>query len=229
MIDTILDKAPALGASLAGIAQLDDMSRARIELPDEVDPSRRFAWLLVLALAHDEERPELDWWGGAGGTEGNRRLQEISAGLQRALAEEYGIRSYVLPYHPWKGGILLKNAAALAGLGAIGANNLLLTPEYGPRVRFMAMLIEERETEFFGKDSVSIGRRPVSNPCNGCPRPCWQACPQDAFATGAYDRSRCAVQMEQDEARPPVHWDKGSGAPYIEYCRACELACPAGR
>jgi epoxyqueuosine reductase len=235
MIDTLLDKARALGASLAGIAPLDETVRARIELPDEVDPSHTFNWVLVLALAHGEDRPELDWWGGPGGTEGNRRLQEMSAELQRALAEEQGIRSHVLPYHPWRGGILLKNAAALAGLGVIGANNLLITPEYGPRVRLKAMLLADlgtsaRETGF---RQPSVGsKNPVSNPCDGCPRPCWQACPQDAFASGAYDRSRCAVQMEQDEARAPVHHDNQPGVSArarIAYCRACELACPAGR
>ena len=237
MIDLILDKATALGASLAGIVQLDETVRARnsvracIELPDEVDPSRGFTLLLVLALAHKEEQPELDWWGGPGGTEGNHRLQEISVAVKRALAKEFGIRSHILPYHPWKGGILLKNAAALAGLGVIGANNLLVTPEYGPRVRLKGMLADVRtsvqETGFF-RQPRRLHKNPVS-PCDGCPRPCWQACPQNAFASGTYDRERCVVQMEKDEARPPVHQDKATGISYIEYCRACELACPVGK
>ena len=224
MIDTILDKARSLGASLAGIVQLDGAVRDRIELPAAVDPARTFGWLLVLALAHGADRPELDWWGGAGGTEGNRRLQEIADELKRTLAEEQGVRAHVLPYHPWRGGILLKNAAALAGLGVIGANNLLVTPRYGPRVRLKAMLLDlgDIETGFFPKN-------PVSAPCDGCPRPCWHACPQDAFALGTYDRSRCARQMEQDEARAPTHQEQDSGVSFIEYCRACELACPVGR
>jgi epoxyqueuosine reductase len=226
MIAGIVDKATALGASLAGIVKLDETVRARIALPDEVDPTHPFTGLLVLALAHGEDQPELDWWGGPGGTEGNRRLQEISDELRRALAEEHGIRSRVLPYHPWKGGILLKNAAALAGLGAIGANNLLITPQYGPRVRLRAMLLGSGGTE-----TGFLPKNPVSSPCEGCPRPCWRACPQEAFASGAYDRARCAVQMELDETRTfTVDGGRGmeAGAVYVDYCRACELACPVG-
>ena len=230
MIDSVLDKAKALGASLAGIVQLDEAVRARIELPNEVDPTHRFTVLLVLALAHDEAQPELDWWGGPGGTEGNRRLQEISAAVKRILAQEYDVHSHILPYHPWKGGILLKNAAALAGVGVIGANNLLITPEYGPRVRLKGMLLgKPKETRFFGKNLVSAEPNPISGPCDACPKPCWQACPQKAFASGAYDRGRCAVQMELDEAKPHIHQDAKAGTSYVEYCRACELACLVGK
>jgi len=221
MIASILDKALALGASLAGIVGLDDAAAARIQLPEHiVGPTGRGS-VLVLALAHGEDQPELDWWGGPGGTEGNRRLQEMSTELKRTLAEEHGVRSRVLPYHPWKGGILLKNAAALAGLGAIGANNLLVTPQYGPRVRLRAMWIDLEHPELVeGFD-----------PCEGCLRPCWQACPQEAFASGTYDRARCAVQMERDEASAfTVEGGRGmdAGAAYVDYCRACELACPVG-
>lgn len=228
MIADIVDKALALGASLAGIVQLDGAVRARIELPDAVDPARTFGWLLVLALAHGEDRPELDWWGGPGGTEGNRRLHEITNELKCTLAEEHGIHSHVLPYHPWKDGILLKNAAVLARLGVIGANNLLITPQYGPRVRLRAMLVEgTQEARFLC--NLQLPKNRVCSPCDGCHRPCWQACPQDAFASGAYDRSRCARQMEQDEARAPTHPGQESGVSFIKYCRACELACPVGR
>jgi epoxyqueuosine reductase len=223
MIDAILKKARALGASLAGIVGLDDELAARIELPASFRGRMRRGAVLVLALAHEESEPKLDWWGGLGGTEGNRRLQEISSKIKRYLADEYGIRSRVLPYHPWKGGILLKNAAALAGLGAIGANNLLITPEYGPRVRLRAMVLD-LETQ-----KSSAGQALAFSPCEGCPRPCWQACPQDAFASGSYDRARCVVQMEQDESRPPVRRDNAPMIPYIEYCRACELACPVAK
>jgi epoxyqueuosine reductase len=223
MIDSILEKAHVLGASLEGIVRLDDEVATRVELPAGIGGRLRRGVLLVLALAHDEAAPELDWWGGPGGTEGNRRLQEMSAEMRGYLAEERGVRSRILPYHPWKGGILLKNAAALAGLGTIGANNLLITPEYGTRVRLKAMLLEP---------PMEIGvlpRTPVSSPCDGCPRPCWQACPQNAFVSGAYDRERCVIQMEQDESNMPVHTDRASGVSYVEYCRACELACPVGK
>jgi epoxyqueuosine reductase QueG len=229
MIAEILDKAQSLGASLVGAVRLDERIRERIELPDALDASRRFTSLLVLTLAHGENEPELDWWGGPGGTEGNRRLQEMSTVLKRALAQEHGIHSHILPYQPGKGGILLKNAAALAGLGVIGANNLLITPQLGPCVRLKAMLADTVLSADIGMSADQDRAFPAFDPCNGCLRPCWQACPQDAFASGAYDRSRCAIQMAQDEARAPVRVDRETGVAYVEYCRACELACPVGK
>jgi epoxyqueuosine reductase len=220
MQSDILDIAKTCGASLAGIAPLDSEVRDRVGLPAAVAPDQSFTDVLVLALAHGEDRPELDWWGGPGGTEGNRRLQETSAAIRRILAQEHGVHSHPLPYHPWKGGILLKNAAALAGLGVIGANNLLITPQYGPRVRLRALLLEGRQ---------KAHRNPAPSPCDGCDRPCWRACPQDAFASGAYDRRRCAIQMEQDEARQAMPPGDAPDLAVVKYCRACELACPVGK
>jgi epoxyqueuosine reductase len=37
-----------------------------------------------------------------------------------------------LPYKVEEGGMFLKDAATLAGLGIIGKNNLLITPEFEP-------------------------------------------------------------------------------------------------
>jgi epoxyqueuosine reductase len=47
-----------------------------------------------------------------------------------------------LPYRVEHGGTLFKDAAALAGLGTIGKNNLVITPEYGPHVRLKAMFLD---------------------------------------------------------------------------------------
>ena len=47
-----------------------------------------------------------------------------------------------LPYRVEHGGTLFKDAAALAGLGTIGKNSLVITPEYGPHVRFKALFLD---------------------------------------------------------------------------------------
>ncbi|CAB1081528.1 hypothetical protein D1AOALGA4SA_9178 [Olavius algarvensis Delta 1 endosymbiont] len=41
-----------------------------------------------------------------------------------------------------RGGIFFKDSGVLAGLGSIGKNNLLVTPEYGPRIRVWPLLFD---------------------------------------------------------------------------------------
>jgi epoxyqueuosine reductase len=220
----IIEKAKSFGASVAGIAKMDSLktspshqARGQMEWPPEAKSA------LVLALAHKESEPELDWWGGQGGTAGNRRLQDIAKILRQYLCQEFDIEAQPWPYSVEKGGIFLKDAAALAGLGIIGANNLLLTPEFGPRVRLRALSL----------DVELIPTGPIDfSPCDTCDRPCWWACPQQAFAAGSYSKPMCDKQMKVDEAsRVSIEKAEGGDGPgaYIKYCRACELACPVGK
>jgi epoxyqueuosine reductase len=208
----ILAKTREFGASLAGLVPLSALREPTEHLTRRGRIPADRASLLVLALEHPESEPELDWWGGEGGTEGNRRLISVSRQLQHFLTEELEVKARLLPYHPWKGGVLLKDAAALAGLGCIGDNNLLITPQYGTRVRLRALLVDLEVKPEPGSDFA---------PCATCPHPCWQACPQDAFASGAYAKAACTRQMALDEAN--------AVAGRVSYCRACELACPIGR
>jgi epoxyqueuosine reductase len=217
--ERIIKKATALGASLAAVAPVSALREAAPLFSGPL-AQRKGAAILILALGHPETEPELDWWDGPGGTKGNRHLIALSKQLERFLAAELGIHSQQLPYHPWKGGILLKNAASLAGLGCIGDNNLLITPQYGPRVRLRAMVLDQE---------LPLGPRPSFTPCETCPRPCWQACPQQAFDSGAYVRDRCTRQMEEDEERARQGQTDADRIVPVDYCRACELACPVGR
>jgi len=179
--------------------------------------------VIVLGLHHPEDGPYLDWWE-QGNTAGNRRLIEISMLLKQWLREEHGIVAHPLPYHIEKGGLFLKDAAVTAGLGIIGRNNLLVHPHWGPRIRLRAILI----------DAESATSAPLETfaPCETCPQPCYAACPQHAFSTGVYSRSKCTIQMTADELQkaPGEKTNhQGKPLPVIKYCRACELACPVGR
>lgn len=49
---------------------------------------------------------------------------------------------FKLPYHIEHGGVYMKDAAVLAGLGRMGKHNMLITPRYGPRLRLRVMLTE---------------------------------------------------------------------------------------
>jgi epoxyqueuosine reductase len=178
--------------------------------------------LLVLGLHHPRNDPQLDTWE-KGDSWGNRRLREISELLKQWLQEQYDVGCLPLPYHVEKGGIFLKDAAALCGIGIIGRNNLLLNPEWGPRIRLRAILLE-------GQFQTTPSLEGFS-PCETCEVFCQNACPRSAFPLGDYSRPICLTQMNADEkSKSPKGETRGNGKrnAVINYCRACELSCPVG-
>ncbi len=178
--------------------------------------------VLVLGLAHPQNDLPLDWWEG-GNTWGNRSLGKTSKLLKEWLLEKYGLKSQPLPYHVEKGGIFLKDAAVLSGLGIICRNNLLIHPEWGPRIRFRSILIEG--------DLQPSGMIEGFSPCDTCNNICQKACPVDAFPQGTYSMPLCRKQMRVDEDNQVPYGEineNGKQNMVIKYCRACELACPVG-
>lgn len=257
----IVKKAKGFGASLAGVANVEEVKNSPSHLiygkldeyktvgskeAGEIRP-REVVWpenaksVIVIAVLHPKEEPELDWWryGYAEGTAGNRILMSINSKLSDWLEAEKGIKSNKLPYHIEHGGIFLKDAAVMAGLGCIGKNNMVVTPEYGPRIRLRAMLT----------DVVLHGTGPIDfDPCEECSMPCRSLCPQEAFRsriyseeelgldklparTGVFSRHLCNVQMERDHENSEEIVVKGQHEPgkLIRYCRRCELVCTAGK
>jgi epoxyqueuosine reductase len=71
--------------------------------------------VLVVALAHPADKPELDWWFGHHDPPGNRILAGIVGRLCQWLPANGEIRAVHLPYQIAKGGTYLKDAAVLAG------------------------------------------------------------------------------------------------------------------
>ncbi len=229
----ILQRAVEFGASLAGLASVLDLKKSPsygiylkspyydcysgVEWPEDAKT------VFVLALKHNSDEPELDWWSDAipGRTPGNRILMKISRKLQKWLKEKYDINAERLPYPVEGGGIFLKDAAVLAGLGIIGKNNLLITPEYGPRIRLRALFL----------DKVMEPTSVVNfSPCAICDRPCFTACPENAFNRGNYMVSSCEPEMQRNRANlVEVAGDVvgiDSSCAVEKFCRACELACP---
>ncbi len=266
----IIDKAKEMGASMAGIANVELLKKSPsheiikklgMEI-DGVNPYREICdfdeikWTaearsaLVIAVSHPQDKPELDWWDGLTGTLGNSELIRINRELSAWIEETFNIKTHKLPYFIETGGIYLKDTAVLAGLGCIGKNNILVTPELGPKVRLRALLLEE--------DLTPTG--PIDfDPCDGCEEFCRKACPQNAFEkivfssaetglaslpgrSGCYSRSACLIQSSQsnkddedsgiDENKmlnPAVDVeDIDKTKNYFESCRLCEFACPVG-
>ena len=250
----IIDKARELGADLVGFASVGALKDSpshyllsvvgqRIdgigENSGNEEGSRHMEWpvgagtALVVAIVHAETKPELDWWRISsaeqliGDSTGNRMLININEKLSAWIEKTEGIRAHPLAYFIEQGGIYLKDAAVMAGLGCIGKNNLLVTPEFGSRVRLRAMLIDT-ELETTGPTEF--------DPCKDCLEYCRKVCPQDAFNSmisfpqeievanppardAFYRRAKCALQM---------YADSNTEDGLVKYCRQCELACPVG-
>jgi epoxyqueuosine reductase len=113
---------------------------------------------------------------------------------------------------------------------------MLVTPSNGPRIRLRALLI----------DAEIRPTGPIAfDPCADCSVYCRKVCPEHAMdekapifrarqfserlpgGDGTYNRERCNVRMEKDDAEglKNAHGPQ----PVVKYCRKCEFVCPAGR
>lgn len=132
-----------------------------------------------------------------------------------------GYPSVSIPRDGYGGiGALLKNpasffshrhAAYLAGLGTFGLNNMLLTPEYGPRVRFGSVLTA-CEMEPDPVQTVDL--------CTRCME-CVDRCPVHAVSSSGYpegktDKIACAK------------YSAGLNKKQISPCGLCIKVCPIG-
>jgi epoxyqueuosine reductase QueG len=104
-----------------------------------------------------------------------------------------------------------RHAAYLAGLGNFGVNNVILTREYGPRVRFTSIFT-----------SANLPPDPVMEKllCIRCMR-CADACPvhaipKETYPTGLLDKRACTVRTESLNKR------------FMSPCGLCIKACPVG-
>lgn len=104
-----------------------------------------------------------------------------------------------------------RHAAFLAGLGNFGVNNTILTPEYGPRIRFGTILTTaELEPDNIMEEQL----------CNRCMR-CVRMCPSNAldekdYPQGIINKKACASFSDELNKR------------YVSPCGICIKVCPIG-
>jgi epoxyqueuosine reductase len=109
-----------------------------------------------------------------------------------------------------KGPFPYKNAAEAAGIGIIGWHSLLITPEYGARVRLACII-----TDAPFPSSAPLN---MESPCPECGGACIKICPAKAIA-----RPREGESYQLNKYACSVYYD-ASGM-----CSECLRVCPAGK
>ena len=113
--------------------------------------------------------------------------------------------------------IFEKRYAVEAGLGWIGRQSLLVTPEFGSFVLLGEIVVNE-ECDHYDKPLVSEG-------CGECRR-CVNACPNSAIKERHIDTSRCiscaTIESQGEGAKCDLHG-------WIFGCDECQSVCPYNR
>jgi len=150
------------------------------------------------------------------------RLEQILKDIEDLLKEER-IKFYIPPVAQQNEEDLLavfsfKYAAVNAGLGWIGKNDVLITEEYGPRVRLSAVLIDY---------PFMPGERITESRCGTCTK-CVDICPHKALN---------GVNWDIDAQRSEIidyHLCNKKRSVYMESigrkhaCGLCMVVCPYG-
>jgi epoxyqueuosine reductase len=116
--------------------------------------------------------------------------------------------------------VLERSWAALAGLGWIGKNSLLIHPQYGSYLFLGEVLVSEL---------TGHGPAPIKNYCGNCTR-CLDSCPTGAFVkSGMLDSKRCIAYSTLEKRGSLAELDEkqklGIGT-WIAGCDVCQEVCP---
>jgi ferredoxin len=106
----------------------------------------------------------------------------------------------------------IRKLALAASLGSIGKSGLILTPRFGPRIRFGGVLTD-------APLKARIGEK-IGDLCTGCNR-CVESCPAGALEGGRLERDRCEKYTQS-------HLQKVSDFGY-RHCLVCTRVCPVGK
>ena len=260
-------RARELGADLVGIADGEAMNS---HPPDPKNPRRPidvtdhdYKRVIVLAKRLNSGAARIIPWGDRTKFYNDElalsTLEEVSLELVYWL-EDCGYPAIIIPpthVDPWRYNddpgqhmstlISLPHAAVEAGLGTLGLNLQLLTPEYGPRVVLTAVM-SSVDVEPDARRTESLCHGPSCGRClSVCPGDAvkhwdrdWKAC--DTFRS-PYGFARLTSHIETVFAEPDPKMKKEllrsetmfnlwqsilRGAGVITGCRRCADVCPVG-
>lgn len=154
----------------------------------------------------------------------NRFLDQIALKLVREL-ERRGALAFPIPSSQTvdetnlRGLFQHKIAATRAGLGWIGRNGLLITPEYGPRVRFATVLTDI---------ALPVDEPITKSRCKGC-RACVEACPAGALKGELWEVGRPREELVDAERCHTWILQNYKELTGGTVCGICIQACPWGK
>ncbi|MFW9832015.1 MAG: 4Fe-4S double cluster binding domain-containing protein [Candidatus Thorarchaeota archaeon] len=152
----------------------------------------------------------------------NRLLDDVALHTTKLL-QQWGYQGFPIPtsqtvnLKTHEGHLSHKMVATRAGLGWIGKNALLITPEYGPRVRLTTILTDA---------PLRTGKPINESQCGECLR-CSEACPGGAILGNMWKlASQRADLLEVEKCADIIERNKAEmGAPI---CGICVRVCPKG-
>ncbi|MBC7691893.1 MAG: tRNA epoxyqueuosine(34) reductase QueG [Methylotenera sp.] len=115
--------------------------------------------------------------------------------------------------------VLERTWAALAGLGWIGKNTLLIHPQHGSYLFLASVLINQK---------VERGATPLPNYCGNCTR-CLNACPTEAFPRAGVLNAKSCISYLTLEKRGDLEVTedfKRKMGTWVAGCDVCQEVCP---
>jgi len=215
-----------LGTDLFGIASADTFDGAPVgHRPMDILPSARSVIVLGIKMLDAqidilpteenplEVAPRQDMFKGHN-TFISQQLDRVGYELSRFL-EKKGFKAYHqmastggVDQRYLVGLLSLKHLAAKAGVGVLGRHSLLITPQYGPRVRFTAIVTDAK---------LKPDKPLDQNFCKECESPCISLCPAKALKKPVDDS--------------PYEINKFACSQYLNTrpaCSICLKVCPVG-
>ncbi len=205
------------GAAKVGVARIDDSLKKTFSL----SPSELQDWPFAISIAIRLSRAILDslddqptmlykWHY----KQANAQLDRIAFNLTNKI-QKMGYRalpiaaSQILDWKEQNAHVSHRHVAVAAGLGWLGRNNLLVTPEFGAQVRLTTVLTNL---------PLPIQKERVPFSCGNCRR-CVDACPVDALGNSPedFDFDLCFSLLDFFSRK------KGLG---VMICGLCQKACP---
>ena len=142
-------------------------------------------------------------------------LEKINCELANSLFEEYP--GAMMKGYGDHSPLAEVYTAAIAGLGVIGENKLLLNEKYGSYV-FIGEMITDIPAELIG------GKKPsVAGKCIGCGK-CVENCPTGALTSGAADCLSAITQKKGELTDTEIQLMKRVGT--VWGCDECQSVCP---